>query len=202
MDHGRDEHVLAEQVFVLRCVGFWSLRGVVVERTHEGDAGVKGAACLRIYVRLHGIPKLEASAHDIAIGFWIGPDATFAFSVLACVRAQNRAEGAELDPAHIELWLDDAGHVSADVVRPIGVADVGSRCGEPWLEGQGIPGGDRVSRKADLVTVIAEAAPAMKEKRAFALVLLVGEVDVIEPPGRIDAGSLRIVLLLPVKPPE
>jgi len=59
-----------------------------------------------------------------------------------------------------------------------------------------------VSPKSRSGNVIAEAAPAMKQKRAFALVLLVGEVDVVEPPGGIDAGSLRIVLLLPVKPPE
>jgi hypothetical protein len=42
----------------------------------------------------------------------------------------------------------------------------------------------------------------MKEKRAFALVLLVGEVNVIEPPRGIHSSSFRVVFLLPIEPPE
>ncbi len=92
--------------------------------------------------------------------------------------------------------------MAADVVRPVGIADVGGGGGEPGLIGERIPDGDGVTGEADLVAVVAEATPAMEEEGAFALVLLVGEVDVVEPPGWVDACELGVALLLPVKPPE
>src|SRR5271170_1442679 len=42
----------------------------------------------------------------------------------------------------------------------------------------------------------------MKEQRPLALALLVGEVDVVEPPGWIHTSELGVGLLLPVEPPE
>ena len=106
------------------------------------------------------------------------------------------------DPARVELRLDDAGHVAADVVAPVGVAHVGRGGREPGLEGERIPHRDGVAGEADLVAVIAQAAPAMEEQRALALALLIGEVDVVEPPGVVHAGHACVLLLLPVEPPE
>src|SRR5580700_4042753 len=50
--------------------------------------------------------------------------------------------------------------------------------------------------------MISEPTPAMKQQRSFALALLISEMHVIEPPGRIDAGKFRGRLLLPIEPPE
>src|SRR6185437_11025213 len=110
--------------------------------------------------------------------------------------------GAELDPAGVELGSDGSGHVSADVVAPVGVADVGRGGGEPWLEGERRPHGDGVSREADLVAVVSESSPAMEEQWALAFALLICEVEVVEPPGIVHAREFGVGLLLPVEPPE
>ena len=94
-------------------------------------------------------------------------------------------ETSPLDPTQVEFWFDGAGHMAADVVAPIRVAHVGSGGREVRLEGKRIPHRYGVSGKSDLIAVISEAAPAVKEQRAFALTLLVGEEDVVNPPGGV-----------------
>jgi len=92
--------------------------------------------------------------------------------------------------------------MAANIVAPVGVADVGSGRREPGLEGERIPYGDGVSGEADLVAVIAQAAPAVEEQRPLALALLVSEVDIVEPPSGVDSRHPRVRILLPVNPPE
>ena len=138
------------------------------------------------------------------LGIWlgIGPDATLGVGILGGVGAQDGAEDAELDPARIQLRIDHARHVSADIVAPIGVADVGRRRREPRLEGKRVPHRDRVAGETDLVAMIAQPSPAMEKQRTLAFARLIGEMNVVQPPRRTHAGSLRIRLLLPVEPPE
>ncbi len=62
-----------------------------------------------------------------------------------------------------DLRIDLSGHVAADVVRPVGVADVGRRCRKPRLEGERIPHGNGVAAEADLVAVVAQAAPPVEK---------------------------------------
>src|SRR5262249_4148728 len=126
------------------------------------------------------------------------PDTTLSIGVLGGMGAQDGTVDAELYPAGIEFRRNDAGHVSADVVAPIGVPDVGRGGGEPGLKGQRLPHGNGVAGKADLVAMVAEASPAMEEQRTFAFALLITEVHVIQPPCRIHAGGLRVGFLLPV----
>src|SRR6202044_89673 len=84
----------------------------------------------------------------------------------------------------------------------IGVAYVGSFSRKIRLEGKRIPHRDGVSGKSDLIAVISEAAPAVKEQCAFALTLLVGKEDIVDPPGGIQSSNAGSVLLLPVEPEE
>jgi len=50
--------------------------------------------------------------------------------------------------------------------------------------------------------MIAQPTPTMEEHRPLALALLIGEVHVVQPPGRHHAGQRRLLLLLPIEPPE
>ena len=60
-----------------------------------------------------------------------------------------------------------------------------------------------VPGEADLVAVIAEAAPAVEDQRPVqALPLHVGEEDVVQPPGGVEARDRGVAPLLPVQPPE
>jgi hypothetical protein len=88
------------------------------------------------------------------------PGSPLVEGILGAVQAQDRAEYAELQPAHIEFGVFDAFHVPADVVAPPAESDVGRGRRERNLEGQRAPGNDGVSRKADRVAVTAESAPA------------------------------------------
>src|SRR5579872_1218046 len=95
-DDGRNQHLIAEDVFVLAGVGLVGLRPVVVERTEESDAGVVGPARLSVEVWLHRITQLKCRTQDRRVRFRVCPDASFGVGILSGVRAQNRAEDAEL----------------------------------------------------------------------------------------------------------
>ena len=84
------------------------------------------------------------------------------------MRAQDRTEDSPLNPARIEFRVDGAGHMATDVVAPVGVAHVGCGGRKPGLEGERLPDGDGVAGKTDLVAMIAQSSPAMKEQGRFA----------------------------------
>ena len=111
--------------------------------------------------------------------------------LVVCVRRMG-LKAPNSHPAREEFRIDRAGHVAADVVAPVGIADVGRGGSEPRLEGQRIPDRDGVAGEADLVAMIAEAAPAMEEQRPLALALLIGEVHVVEPPGRDSRPAIFV----------
>src|SRR3974377_1775221 len=92
--------------------------------------------------------------------------------------------------------------MSADVVAPVGKADVGSSRREPRLKCQRVPHRNRIARKPNLVAVVAQPAPAMEEQRPLVLALLITEMHQVDPPGRPPPCRFGIVLLLPVEPPE
>ena len=121
----------------------------------QRDTGVVGAAGFGVDVGDHGVALVEEVAHDVGIGLGIGPDAALGVGVLGGVRAQDRTVDAELDPARVEFGRDDAGHVPADVVAPVGIADVGCGRGEPWLKRQRFPHRNSVAGKANLVAMVA-----------------------------------------------
>src|SRR6185437_298152 len=126
------------------------------------------------------------------IRFGIRPDAALGVRILCSVRAQDGTEGAELNPARVKLGSDGSGHMAANVVAPVGVADISSGRGEPRLKRQRWPNGDSVSGEADLIAVIAQPAPAVEEQRAFALALLIGKVEIVQPPGVVHAWHFGV----------
>jgi hypothetical protein len=87
-------------------------------------------------------------------------------------------------------------------MTPVGVPDVRGLGGECRLKSQRIPTGDYVAGESDFVAMITKASPAVKEHRAFALALLVCEVEIVEPERGVNTGDIGVVLLFPVEPPE
>src|SRR5215475_15565118 len=118
------------------------------------------------------------------------------------MRAQDGAEGSELDPSRIQLRIDCSRHVAADIVTPVGIPDVCCCSSEPRLESERIPNGDCVAGESDLVPMIAESAPTMEQQWTLAFTFLIAEVNVIQPPRRIHTSRFRICFLLPIEPPE
>ena len=131
--------MIAENIFAFAAVGRVGVGPVVVERAEEGDAGVEGFPGFGVGIGLEGVPKLEGGAENIGVGFGIGPDAALGIGVLGGVGAKDGTESAELDPACEELGIDDSGKVTADVVAPIGVPDIGRRGRKPELEAELLP---------------------------------------------------------------
>src|ERR1700722_9885686 len=116
-----------------------------------------------INVRLHRIAARETVVHQVCVWLRICPNAALSIRILRGVRAQNRTENSPLNPAQIEFRIDGAGHVPADVVAPVCIAHVGSRGREVWLECERLPDGDGVPGKTDLVAMVAQSSPAMKQ---------------------------------------
>ena len=116
---------------------------------------------------------------------------------------QNRAERPPLDPPSVELGRNFPGHVSANVMTPIPVSDVCSRCSEFRLEGQRFPNRHNVPGEPDLIAMIPESTPPVEEQRAIRFPAFhVCEKNIVEPPGRRHAGNFRRSPRLPVQPPE
>ena len=137
--YGRHDHVIAKHVFVLRRIGLLGFRPVVIKRTQESDAGVVGATGFGVDVGNKRVTKVKLITHDVRVRFGISPDTSFRIGILGCVRAQDRTEGAELDPACVQLRIDRARHMAANVVTPVRIADVRCRGGEPRLKGERVP---------------------------------------------------------------
>ena len=82
---------------------------------------------------------MKLVAHDVRIRLRIGPDAAFRIRILRRVSAKDGAECPELDPACVQFWIDRARHMAADIMTPVGIADVRCRCREPGLKGKRVP---------------------------------------------------------------
>ena len=200
--HRISKDAIAKHIFIFRFVGLRRVRPVIVERMQQRQTGVVCFPGLRVDVGLQGIATCERLTHQIRVRFGVGPDTPLCVGILRRVSSQDRTETSPLDPAQIEFRFDGAGHVAADVVAPIRVAHVGSRGREIRLECERIPHRNSVAGKSDLVAVISQAAPAVEEQRAFALALLVGEEDIVDPPCGVQSSDAGGVLLLPVEPEE
>ena len=120
------------------------------------------------------------------------------------MRAHYRCERAELHPTGIQLGIYLVAYVTAYVVAPIAVEHVRSRGVEVRLVVESLPRGSGVARKTYLVTVVAQAAPTVVDKRArVAVVGHAAEEGVVNPPCVAQAFQLGVEqILLPVEPPE
>jgi hypothetical protein len=146
--------------------------------------------------QLHGVPR--QSQH---LGV-IPPGSTLVERVLGTVQPEYGAKNTKLNPSRIEFRIFNAFHVAADIVAPPPVADIGGRRGKIRLESQRLPGHDRVAGKADGVAMVAQPAPPGKDEGSFFLSPQVIEMEVIEPPERIQSRQTAVCALLPVQPPK
>ena len=199
-ERGDDE--VAEEVLVGAGVGLFAVGVVVVHRPHRRHRFRLVQSRQRIEVRDERVAQLHGGArHTLHLGV-VGPRSPLVERVLGAVQPEDRAEDAKLNPADEQLPVLDAAHVAADVVAPPTIGDVGRRSRHVGLEGQRRPGDDRITGKADGVAVVAQPAPAREDERPLALAGQVVEVQVIEPPQRVQPGHARVRALLPVHPPE
>ncbi len=200
---GRGDQLAAKPVGLRAVVGVVNFGVRVIERRHQRDALHRVAPGHAVEVgdqgvaQLHGCPRRRLDRRPPP------PRAAILVGVVCAVQPQDWAEDAILHPAQIELRLLYAPHVAADVVAPPAIGDVGRRGGEGGLESQRLPTHDRVAGKADRVAVTAQPAPAREDEGAlFALAPHVIEVQMVEPPERVEAAHLGRLALLPVQPPE
>ena len=73
---GRDEDVVAEEVFVFYGVGFVLFGPFVVERSADGDACVVSLSGCTIYIRYKGVAELEGFVLEVEVAEL--PDASLA----------------------------------------------------------------------------------------------------------------------------
>jgi hypothetical protein len=183
-------------------VGLVAVGVVVVHRPHRRHCFGLVQPRQGVEVRDERVAQLHGVArHATDLGV-VGPRPPLVERVLGAVQPEDGAEDAELHPAGEQLAVLDAAHVAADVVAPPAVGDVGRRGRHVRLEGQRRPGDDRIARKADRVAVVAQPAPAREDERPLAVTGQVIEVEMIEPPQRVQPTQRRLRPLLPIHPPE
>ena len=93
-------------------------------------------------------------------------------------------------------------HVTADVVAPPAIADVGRRGGKVRLEGEAFPVDEAIARKAYGIAMAAGATVAGKGQRRVAPAGRVQVAGVVQHEQRVYARHAAAALLLPVDPPE
>ena len=197
------QQVVAEVVLVLESVGFFALRVFVVEGMTNGHAGFVRLARLTVDVGNQSVSQEHRFAHGVVVLDRVSPETPLDLRALGGVRAENRTEGAELNPARVQLRWTVAPHVAADVVAPVAEPHVRRRHGEVGLKIQRLPRDLSVAAEADLVAVVAETAVAVHDDRPrLALPLHVREENVVQVERGVHPGNARGVPLLPVQPPE
>src|SRR6202034_3710039 len=142
-------------------------------RSQKSNTGIMGFSGFGVDVGLHGIATHETLPHQVRVGLGIRPDAPLRIRILRSVSPQDWAENSPLNPAQVKLGFNGTRLVAANVVAPIRIPDVRCRCREIRLKRERVPDGNGVTRKADLVTMVAQSSPTMEQQRAFLLALLV-----------------------------
>ena len=118
------------------------------------------------------------------------------------VKPHDRRECAKLRPASHHLIVFVAQHMTADVVAPPAIADIGCGFCKIGLEIQRLPGCHRIPGKTDRITMTARSCIAGEGHRPLAFSLTVEEMKMIKDPQRIQTFYLTVSSLLPVDPPE
>ena len=157
------EDAIAEHVFVLCVVRFGSFGPVIVERPQESNTRIVSFSGFGVDVGLHRIATHETLPHQVRVGLGICPDAPLRFRILSGVSPQDGAENSPLNPAQVKLRFNRTRLVAANVMAPIRVSHVRCRCREIGLKCERVPDGNGVTRKADLVTMVAQSAPTMEQ---------------------------------------
>ena len=109
---------------------------------------------------------------------------------------------AQLYPADGQVVIPHATHVSADIVAPPSISDVGGIRSKIGLEGQAVPGDHCISGKSHRIAVAAGSCIAGECQPPRAGAPAVQIMIMVEHPERIQAFDLRGIPLLPVNPPE
>ena len=205
---GCDEHAVAEHVLFLHFVGLLSLGVVVVHRAAKRDACLVVLACHGVYIGYERVASVDDVCEAALCHLVEGPRLFVECRVLGAVAADDGQVLSHLHGTGVEFGLHGCAVllalVSAYVVAPVAVEDVGGGAVEVGQEAQAFPRDVGVAREAYLVAVVAEAAPAVVEQGTLrAVPLHVGKPDVVAPEDIVEVRqSLVLCPLLPVEPPE
>ena len=118
------------------------------------------------------------------------------------MQAIDRTEHAELQPSEIQFVVFFSAMVSADIMTPPSIADVGCRCGKIGLKAERRPVDHRISAESQRITVRPDPRVARQNQRTLALRRLIADVIVIQTPQGIKPRNVAVLALLPVNPPE
>ena len=99
--------------------------------------------------------------------------------IVGAVQAHDGREYTELQPAHAQLVIPIAEHMTADVVAPPGVTCVAGVGGEIGLEVQRFPGGVGIAGEADGIAVGTDARVTGEGQRLLAIAAAVQEMQVV-----------------------
>ena len=202
------QHVIAEHILSLERVSFLSIRIIVVHRATQRNTVVISLTRHGIYIRSNFITHQNGLTQYIEILLTERPRLFVHGSTLHGVSTHNGTKGTKLHPAYeqfaVELCRSLCKLMTTQVMTPVTIEYI--RCGsiEIRLEGKRLPGAVRVTGETNLVTVIAQTAPAMVQQRTrITATLHVAEKDIVQPPCIVQILDASIEhILLPVEPPE
>ena len=140
---GCDEHAVAEHVLFLHLVGFLCLRVVVVHGSAKGDACLVVLSCHSIYIRYEGIASVDDVREAALCHLVEGPRLFVECRVLGAVAADDGQVLSHLHGTGVEFGLHGCAVllalVSAYVVAPVAIEDIGGGAVEVWQEAQTFP---------------------------------------------------------------
>ena len=199
--YGTYQKIAAEHILALRPVRLRAVVGIIHGFAKRAPRGVRHII-FRIKI---GNKPVAQTEQGFCHGFRRGRALPRFFAhKLVCggVQTVDRRKYAELQPADIKFVVLVAEMVSAYVVTPPRITDIGRRRGHIRLEFQARPRHGGIARKSHGIAVAALFCVARQYERALALVLLVQELVVVERPQRVKPGHVAPLALLPVYPPE
>ena len=118
------------------------------------------------------------------------------------MQAHDGGEYSELQPSAGHLVILFSQHMSADIVAPESIADIGGGRRKIRLKIQGIPGYQSITGKAYGIPVAARTRISGKDHGTFFVPSVIQIMIVIEHPQRIHSLYTADPAGLPVNPPE
>src|SRR4029077_20969472 len=179
-DHGCHQHLLPEEI--LAGVPIWLVQFRVCEIQRPQDRKRLGVRAPAVGIEVGNELRTQGEVFPHELYATLAVDPRHAQVALARIRmgtvhAQHGAEGAELDPACVQLEIDLAAVESTDVVTDVWHEHIASARGKRYFVGEHRPLGIGIAGEVSRITLAAPLPVASQYESSLASVLLAEVVE-------------------------
>ncbi len=198
-----DNKLRTEIIFVFAFVCFRTIWVFIIHRFANCPAVRARSVIHCIEIRQQPVAKPHKFRSNGFNALWVLPRLLAHKLVWGWMKAHYRWKNTKLNPSEIQLIVLFAEAVTAYVMAPPCITDIGCGWGKVRLKIKRSPPLVSISRKAERIAVRACARKPWKyERTPLAVSCNIHWMIVVECPKRVKSRNVGLVALLPVNPPK